>query len=120
MSVLLPNGTATVSVRVPGALNSHGEETASGYATPGALLPALIEQSAQGAWTACIDDSFWPVRVGDRVVDQTGRRFQIITANLLTNSLDPSVNYVLCSVVRVGDAGGEPLEAAMAGSDDTR
>lgn len=111
MTVLMPNATATIRRRIEGPLNAHGERTRSGLSPRvSALLPALIEQRADGGWTASIDPSLWPVRKNDVIDDSIGRTYVVMTSDLLSNVFEPIVDYILCEVRNVTDEGTEPID----------
>lgn len=111
MAVLIPNAKVGIRRRIEGALNAHGERTAAGHeAAPSALLPAQVEQRADGGWSISLDPELWPVRQGDLLTGDDGATYSVLSADFLTNALEPLVNHVLCEALRVGAEGTEPAD----------
>lgn len=125
MTVQLPNGHAGVRRADPDTVDAHGAPLP---ATPGpatALLPAKISESEGGTWQLALDPALWPVRVGDRIIDDTGRAWVASSVKLVQTprlspeevalGLDLDVSFVRVTGSEVTDVGTEPADALFTG-----
>ena len=115
MPVLIDNATATIRRRVEGAENAHGERVAEGWGAGLAMLPAFIQERGDGGFTIGLDDSLWPVRVGDLVVDGEGKTYLVQTTALLRNAADPTVDWIRTTALYHDGDGTDPGDVWFVG-----
>jgi hypothetical protein len=104
----MPNTELAVRRRSAAAPDPHGEPMPGLYGAATAFLPGLMREETDGSWLLCLDDSLWPVRLGDLVVSSGGRSWLVASSHLAQNSLDSSVNYVRCTGAQQHPYGTEP------------
>ena len=104
--MILPDCALAVSRRVGYAYDESGYPMPGAFTEPVAPLPARKVERADHSWMLALDPSMWPVEEGDRVVEpSTGAEWLIVSADLLTNTADPAVDYVRCEAeARVGQS----------------
>lgn len=110
MSVLLPDSMLAVE-RQPQVAYDPG-----GYPIPGAraavtdALPGRALERPDHSWVLALDPALWPVVEGDHVLDLVGgRSWLVVSADLLQNTIDPTVDYIRCEAeIRVGSSTRPP------------
>lgn len=116
MSVLLPNDSLTVRRRSDEpARNAHGERVAAGYADPGTYYPGRTSEGADGSWVLGVDTALWPIRTGDLVHSSSGQEWLVTGSDLITNSIDDSVDWVRVQAYERRDDATEPGGAQFVG-----
>jgi hypothetical protein len=96
MAVLLANTMLSVRVRNDGAKDAHGTWVRGTWGAVSGPWPGRArEHGSDGAWSLAVDPAGWPLRAGDLVIEAGSlREWLVITADLLTNSEEPDVNYI--------------------------
>lgn len=109
MTVLMPNAQLGIRRRVEGVRDSHGDRVPTGWGAMTDPLDGLLKEEADSTWIVGLDPSLWPVRQNDMVIDgATGGAWLVTTANLITHSLDDTVNWIRCTANQRGNGGTEP------------
>jgi hypothetical protein len=118
VSVLLPNTTLGVRRRAEQTTDDLGDVVQGDIGPLEGPWPGLATENADGRWRLGLDPAAWPVRQYDVVEeDGTGRSWVVQTSQLLTNSADPTVNWVRIDGLQRVTAGTEPGGAEFVGRD---
>jgi hypothetical protein len=125
MSVQLPNGLLGVRRADPAAVDAHGAPLPAVPGPVSALLPGKITESETGSWQLALDDDLWPVRTGDRIVDEQGREWVATTVRLIQTpplteeeaalGLDLDLAFVRVTGQQVTPVGTEPADGTLVG-----
>jgi hypothetical protein len=95
MGVLMADRMLGIRRRTPGALDAHGEPGASDWGPLIGPWPGSASEAADGGWNVSVDPQGWPLAAGDLVVEPAAARSWLVTgADLLVNTIDPTVDYV--------------------------
>lgn len=102
MAVLLANRSLGVRSRTTGT-DAHGYRSGPSWGSLRGPWPgraeqgpdAPIDQPGGRTWVLAVDPRAWPVYQGDLVEDPvTGMGWLVISADLLANNADDSINYI--------------------------
>ena len=110
MTVLFPNAALTIEPATY-TRDGFGDTVAVPYAGDGSdlvYLPGRVREDSTGMWQIGVDVSLWPVRVGDVVRGDDGRRWSVQTSQLIRNEYDSYVDYIRVSGAELGAGGAEP------------
>lgn len=109
MSVLLPNATLGVRRRSDATeRNSHGQRVPAGWGPVVGFRDGRTSENAQGTWNLGVDPDLWPVRKDDLVIDTAGSSWLVVTADLIRNNYDSTVDWVRITANRRSGGGTEP------------
>lgn len=117
MSVLLPNTTLGVRRRGTATQDALGDDVPG---VPGPVegpWPGRATEGADGRWSLAVDPTAWPVRQHDVITEPGGRAWAVDTAQLITNSYDPSVDWVRVTGLQTVAGGTEPGGPEFTGRD---
>ncbi len=107
MAVILANTRMGIARKpLPMARDEWGMPVAAREETPRTqLLPASCDERAdsraeQGReWSIRLDDSLWPVEVGDHIVEDGPRVWVVTAAKMGRNVADSALDYVAVTAV---------------------
>lgn len=104
MAVILPDCALTVARMGPTAHDPSGYPIPATRTPGGPALPGRKKERPDHSWVLAVDPSMWPVKEGDLIQEPaTGAEWLVVSADLLTNSADPAVDYVRVEgEIRVG------------------
>jgi hypothetical protein len=69
----------------------------------------LTKEAPDATWVLGLDPALWPVKQGDMVVDaDTGAAWLVMTADLITHSVDSTVNWIRVTANQREPGGTEP------------
>ncbi|MEW9530766.1 hypothetical protein [Microbispora sp. NPDC049125] len=103
MAVLLADRALGVRRRGPANLDAHGDRVGGAW---GPVTGPWPGRAAEGpdvppgqiggrAWVLAVDPRAWPIAQNDLVVDTgSGQEWLVTSADLLTNTADPTVTYI--------------------------
>jgi hypothetical protein len=98
MAVLLPDTNLGIRRRNDGEADAHGDVLPAAPSPTEGPWPGRASEAANGSWTLAVDPEAWPVRERDLIVEDVrgnaDREWVVVTADLLSHQVDPSVNYV--------------------------
>lgn len=103
MTVLLADRRLSVRRQLFAESDGHGGPVPDGWGSASPSRPGrAIEgpdvafgESGGRTWTIAVDPANWPVYQGDLVVDaDSGEEWLVTSADLMTNTIDPYVNYI--------------------------
>lgn len=119
MSVLLPNTGLGVRRRAAATYDGHGTPLPGALGALQGPYPARLRERADGGWSIGLDPRLWPVGVNDLVAEpETGREWNIQTAELLTNNADGRVDWIrVQGLERTAGDSTEPGGAEFASRD---
>jgi hypothetical protein len=125
MTVQIPNTVLGVRRVDPTAVDAHGSPLPAEPGEPSALLPGKATELDTGQWQLALDPSLWPVRVGDRVIDDTGASWVATYVKLLQSpplaadeqvpGIDMDIAFIRVMAEQVTPAGTEPVDSNLVG-----
>lgn len=109
MGVLLVNTALGVRRLRSRQRDGHGwPQPGPGWEDPVGPWPGRTAEDTDGSWLLGLDPRGWPLAGGDLVIEpDTGREWLVLTADLLRNNLDPTVDYVRVTAHERGPHGTE-------------
>lgn len=95
MAVLLADRWLHVHRADRAATDGHGYTVLAPTADPASeSAPGRASQAADLTWTLGVDPNLWPIEAGDTVGDDAGQEWIVVTADLIVNNADPTVDYI--------------------------
>jgi hypothetical protein len=119
VSVLYPDRTLGVRRRdlVEDDLGDLIPPTGTG--TDAGAFPGRAREQQDGSWRLALDPRLWPVRENDVVYDQaTGQSWVVRETTLLTNHIEPVVDYIRIVGAEMRVGGAEPRDPWFVGRSD--
>lgn len=121
MAVLLADRVLGVRAQQAGARDAHGDVFPAGWGPLRGPWPGRARegpdtprgQESDRTWRLAVDPAAWPLYQGDLVVQVAGdgtetAAFLVTSADLITHSVDPAVDYIRVEANRHTEAGTSP------------